>query len=365
MNFNFNFNINNILVFTITILVLYYFYISFNQENFDIDDGILNMKGKTIMNILPLFNRNGYLATFIDNGEESNNLIYTNELKSNNWHGPFENGGLPNSVIVDLTYDIDKRLMAVGMELINDEPVYTIYKKSSDKLNSLWQPIKSNSKTIRSIIYDLNGTMIGISSFDGQIYKNMGGRWIGPINYDKPMKKVMFDSDNIMIGIGLIDNNIYKKNSIDWKSSKWNTENKNRRRVYDIVHDYDGKLLATTKDGIEKQKNNVYISQFESLNNIKDSNPILTKNEMLLYKCGINFEQYSLLEANSKSEEENEKIKNLNNLLRFKKKAMEVCKNKNKLYSTINLKQSVKQEENEQIINKINEQIDILRNKGF
>jgi hypothetical protein len=352
-------NFTIFLYFIIAILVLYYVKLSY-QENFDIDD-TLDMKGKQIMNLLPLFNSNGYLATYTTkNGQETNTLIYTNELKSNNWKGPMKNGALNDrSIIVDLTYDIDQRLMAVGMELINNEPSYTIYKKESNDLDSRWTPIKSNSKTIRSVSYDLKGNMIGISSFDGQIYKNQAGKWIGPINYGTPMKKVYFDSDRIMMGIGLANNKIYKKMTIDWESTEWNKKDLNHRRVMDIVHDNDGKLIATTNSGIEKQKHNIYISTFVKLSSAGQSGELLTKKEILTFKTGIDFEEYTLLEDDSNLG------KNLNNLLRFKKKALDVCKNKKKAFSKVNAKQIIKQNENENIVNEIDSIITELKGKGY
>ena len=358
-------NIELILLIIIILLTLYLMCITapietFNVNNNDIDN-VLDMKNKKINNILPLFNSRGYIATYTDNNPEStNNLIYTTEIISNNWKGPIKNGGLNNnSIIVDLSYDIDKKLMCVGLELINSEPSYTIYKKEESNIDSMWMPIKSNSKTIRSINYDLNGSMIGISSFDGQIYKNNKGYWDGPINYDIPMRKVLFDTDRNMLGIGLLDNKIYKKKTIDWDKSEWNKEDRNDRNVIDIVHDNDGKIIATTNSGIEKQKNNIYISVFEPLMKSSKDKEILTKIEILTLKTGIDFEEYSLLEDDSKLG------KNLNNLLRFKNKALNICKNKNKYFSKIVSKQKIKTSENQNTISKIEDLITNLRGKGY
>jgi hypothetical protein len=348
-----------ILYIIIAVLTLYYVKLSY-QENFDIDN-VLDMEGKELLNILPFFDNNGYLATFTTkDGNEPNSIIYTNELLSNNWKGPLINGAINDrSIIVDLTYDIDKRIIAVGMELINDDPSYTVYKKESGDIESRWVPIKSNSKTIRSISYDLKGNMIGISSFDGQIYKNQAGKWIGPINYDIPMKKVYFDSDRIMIGIGLANNKIYKKNSIDWETAEWNKKDLNHRRVLDIVFDADGKLIATTTKGLEKQKHNIYISTFVKLNSVGRSPELMTKKEILTFKTGIDFEEYSLLD------DDTELGKNLNTLLRFKKKSLDVCKNKKKAFSNVNAKQIIKQNENENIVNEIDTILSELKGKGY
>ena len=329
-------------------------------ESFDIDH-VIDMKDKQLMNILPFFNNNGYIATFTtQDGSHSNNLIYTTELRSGNWKGPMKNGLINDrSIIVDLTYDVDKRLMAVGMELVNNEPAYTIYKKETDSLYSNWIPIKSNSKTIRSVTYDLNGTMLGISSFDGQIYKNRAGKWLGPVNYGIPMKKVYFDTDRIMLGVGLADNKIYKKKTLDWDKTAWNKDDVNHRRVMDIVFDDDGKLIATTSKGIEKQKHNVYISTFNPLNNVEKGEELLAKKEILTFRTGIDFEEYSLLDDDTKLGQ------NLNNLLRFKKKSIDICKNKKKSFTKLNAKQIIKQNENENIVNEIDNILSELRGKGY
>jgi hypothetical protein len=356
-------NTDYLLLIIIALLLLYYFHMSKEKFNSSGDiDNVISMEGKQLMNILPFFNNNGYIATFTtQDGLHANNLIYTTELRSGNWKGPMKNGLINDrSIIVDLSYDIDKRLMAVGMELVNNEPVYTIYKKDTDSLDSIWAPIMSNSKTIRSVSYDLNGTMLGISSFDGQLYKNRAGKWLGPINYDNiPMKKVYFDTDRIMLGIGLADNKIYKKTSLEWDKSVWNKEDVNHRRVMDIVFDDDGKLIATTSTGIEKQKHNVYISTFNPLGKVEKGSELLTKKEILTFRTGIDFEEYSLLEDDTKLGQ------NLNNLLRFKKKSIDVCKNKKKSFTKLNATQIIKQNENENIVNEIDNILSELRGKGY
>lgn len=330
-----------------------------NSNNDDINN-VIDMKDKTIMNIIPFFNNNGYLATYIDkNQDTTNNLIYTTELKSNNWKGPIKNGKInDDSIIVDLSYDIDQKLMCVGMELVENEPSYIVYKKETNRIDSKWRPIDSDSKTIRSVNYDFNGNMIGISSFDGQIYKNNKGHWIGPINYDLPMKKVFFDIDRIMIGIGLNDNKIYKKMKIDWEDSAWNNKDINQKRVNDLVHDTDGKLIATTNSGILKQKNNIYISPFEPLDNSRN-NAILSKKEIISFKTGVDFYDEDLLKENTYL------ANNLNNLLKFKKKALDVCKNKNKYFSKINSKQIIKANMNQELLEKIDDMLKNLNTKGF
>jgi hypothetical protein len=353
-----------IILLLITIILLYYIYLCLNNkptEGFnsgDIDD-VFKMNGKQIIGLIPFFEKNGYIACFVDQtNPATNNLIYTNELLSGNWYGPMKNGALNDrSIIVELSYDIDRCLLAVGMELVNDKPVYTTYKKETNDPESLWVPLKSNSITIRSICHDLNGSMIGISSFDGQIYEYQAGYWEGPVNFDKPMKKVFFDKDRTMLGIGLIDSKIYKKDGNDWRTAKWNTEYVNETQVIDCIFDTDGKLIAAIKNGILKQTHPIFNSSFAKLKSSEQE--LLTKMDILGYRCGIDFSRYGYLE------DDDELSQNLNNLLRFKKRAIETCATKSRAFTSISSKQLLKQNKNQNLINEIDSVINNLKSKGF
>ena len=84
-----NLRIEYFLIIVIFLQIMYIYSIKPRLEPFqnkDDIDNVIDMKGKTIMNIIPFFNNNGYLATYMNKNEAStNNLIYTTELKSNNW----------------------------------------------------------------------------------------------------------------------------------------------------------------------------------------------------------------------------------------------------------------------------------------
>ena len=353
-----------ILLFFIFVCLFVYMYMNFNNtETFvdkDIDD-VYNMDNKEIISLIPFFERNGYIAAVIDpKNPILNNLIYTNEIKSKNWKGPLKNCKLNDrSIIIDLCYDIDRHLLAIGMEMVSERPVYTIYKKENENVESQWRVLKSNSKTIRNVCYDFNGTMLGISSFDGQIYEYQGGTWVGPINYDKPMKKIFFDKDKIMLGVGLTDGYIYKKKGLEWRKTKWDTENMNKNRISDGVFDLDGNLIVATKNGVMKQTQNIYNSDFDDITKNNDNNEMLTKQDVLDYRCGIDFELYGYLES------DDELSKNLNNILFFKKKAINVCQNKKLGISKLDPKQLLKQNQNQNLINEIDKQIYDLKMKGF
>ena len=110
--------INKILVilFVITIIV---FIININKENFR---DYLPSKERTIYNIIPL-SENQYLATFIPEEDDSSNgnIIITRSLESGEWKGPIKNSAPDNkSIIIDLSYSKDERLLGVGVSSHNN-----------------------------------------------------------------------------------------------------------------------------------------------------------------------------------------------------------------------------------------------------
>lgn len=355
-----------ILIFLICLIIVILIGLRYSKESFsvpfknDIDD-VYDMTNKEIVSILPIFKNNGYIAAVIDTkNPTTKNIIFTTELKSKNWKGPIKGCQINNkTIIVDMTYDIDLCLIAVGMEMVANRPVYTLYKKETENLESNWMVMKSNSKTIRSVCYDYNGNMLGISSFDGQIYDYQAGIWTGPVNYDKPMKKVFFDKDRIMLGIGLIDNNIYKKKQLDWRTSKWDTENKNKNKVIDCVFDNDAKLIGVKPDGIMKQVNNIYNSEFDELEKVEDSEELLTNLDIIGLRTGIDYQLYGYMENDSELSE------NLNRILRFKKRAIDICHTKKIGLTNISPKQLLKQNQNQNLITNIDNEINMLKQKGF
>ena len=80
-----------------------------NKESESFDN--MPISKKVIYNIIPTFD-NQYLASFMPNSSDNNNLIITRSLKSNTWKGPLKNSSPDDkTIIVDLSYDKDKRLL--------------------------------------------------------------------------------------------------------------------------------------------------------------------------------------------------------------------------------------------------------------
>ena len=131
--------------------------------------------------------------------------------------------------------------MCIGETKNKDKDIklYTIFIKESDDITSQWIEFKLNNKPIKTkmisfIIYDLNGTLLGINSQNNQIYKlnEKINKWEGPVNVSKyvNIKQILYDLDKKMIGVD--DKNIlWKKDNIYWETSKW-TKLSNKEHNY-------------------------------------------------------------------------------------------------------------------------------------
>ena len=286
---------NNILLclFSLLIVVLFSFYRPKKIENFN------NNFKRYAYNIIPKLDKKSYIGTFIPTNKEiyKGNLVITNSLKSEIWKGPLKNSlPAPKSIIVDLLYNLEDKLMCVAMTKIKETKVFNIYIKESQDIESKWLKIKSN-ENIRSICFDLNNKLLGCHGDNGQIYRkestDLNSDWYGPINYDIPMKKIYFDRDDIMIGIGMFDHYIYKKMDQNWENSAWDKNNINKTRVFDIVHDSDGRLLATTYQNILKQKDPHYLSSFINYKISYDKENLMSFDEIMKCKTGIDDESFT------------------------------------------------------------------------
>jgi len=287
-----------------------------------------------VHSILPSFDQSQrYYGVYLSakkSGDHLDNFIYTNSLESNKWLKPVEDLSLSEDhIIVDLSYDSNKRLTAIGLSMANGTAEYDIFKKSSSDFKSDWILMESNKK-MRSLCNDLkNGSLLGCSSYDGQIYESKNRLlsykdWFGPVNFDKPMRKIMFDKEGYMIGIGLVDNYIYRKKTINWRESKWDTKNYNKTKVYDLVYDNDGCFIATTKDGIKKQTHPDFNSLFVLLKDFNQEHEDLLDNlEILKFKTGNEY-------LDEEFDTTTELGRDLKRLYEFKKISKDLCSSKGK-----------------------------------
>jgi hypothetical protein len=285
-----------------------------------------------------------YFGSFVSNSDKDNinNSLYlyeTTDLTYNKWRRvEYKNMLLErnnNVIITDISFDKLKRMIVIGLYFKNNKPVYNIYRKESSDMNSYWELV-GEDVNIRSICHDINDNtkIIGVSSYDGQIYYNNGDyvKWNGPINVDKPMRKVIYMiGDSHMIGIGLFDNYIYKKTGTDWKNTKWDIENINKsQKVRDLIYDDTGCLIASTYEGIKIQQDANIITKFINIRDKKGKevvklNDFLTK-DIFKSKLGFEIDNENIFDTNNlSSNEETHIVKDAEKIYKFKENVLEFC----------------------------------------
>jgi hypothetical protein len=297
-----------------------------------------------------------YFGTFVSNSDKDNisdslYLYETTDLKYNNWNR-IDNKNIllernKNVIISDISFDKSKRMIVIGLYYKNNKAVYNIYRKESSDMDSYWELV-GEDVNIRSICHDVNDNnkIIGLSSYDGQIYYNNGDyvKWNGPINVDKPMRKVMYNiqGDDHMIGIGLFDNYIYTKTGKDWKNTKWDKENINKtQKVRDLMYDDTGCFIATTYEGIKIQTSPNIISEFIPIkDNDKDTNSIKTPHEKYLTselfksKLGFEIDNENIFDTQNMGNENIQIRKNAEKIYKFKENVLEFCSKRKFLKNT-------------------------------
>jgi hypothetical protein len=350
------FHIEILIYLACIIVILFLLKEQSNIENFN-----TKIKRKTIYSIIPsAIEPNLYFGSYITKSKDKNkgdvdNFVYTRSLKSNSWIKVPRNSLLNNKTLIfDMNYDENKRLMCIGLSMNKNEPIYDIFIKENTDYNSTWIKVESNNK-IRSLCYDLNSNkLIGINSYDGQIYENKKEStgsyitWTGPINYDSPMKKVLFNREGIMLGIGLLDNYIYKKINKDWRNSNWDDKNINKTRVYDLFYDRDGCLIAATDNGVMKQAHPDFNSEFVKIEDFSEKHEdILTDLDVLKSRVGIEF-------IDDEFDINTELGRDLKRIYEFKKISKNLCNNK------VPLRNSAKNDDNNSRLGKQNREINDL-----
>ena len=137
----------NILLCLFTILIVIFFSLKYQIKN----EHFTNTQKIYTYNIIPDLNETSYIGTFIPNDKNNykGNLIYTNSLKSGQWSDPLKNSlTSENSIIVDLNYNIDERLMCVSLTGNSNEKEYNIFIKENNDKESLWLPLKSDHNSL-------------------------------------------------------------------------------------------------------------------------------------------------------------------------------------------------------------------------
>jgi len=187
------FNKNNyifILLFFIIVIILLLLIYKNSIENFTNSNIV---KNNNIHNITldpndNLYNK--YFGSFIKSSSNKNinngfNLFKIDDtFASNKWIKVNDfNDSLfiqNNIIIYDITYDKNKKMMCIGLFYDKDNnPIYNIYRKNDINLNSEWELLAYDSK-IKSLCYDIKTEkLLGISSYNGQIYQQNDWNYFG------------------------------------------------------------------------------------------------------------------------------------------------------------------------------------------
>ena len=345
------------LLFLVLIIVILAIILTCRKENFVVTHK--PPKKELILNLLPGFD-NEILGTFIPQKgktQNSNNFVYSRSLMSNTWYGPVENGRVSGHVLSDLCYAPDKRLIGVFMTLVDSNPYYKLYIKRTPSIKSEWV-LLDDSENIRSILFDLDGKMMGCHAITGQIYKKrteeMDSEWVETSNYDIPMKKLIFDKDLYLMGIGMADGKLYKKLGYFWNENSWDTENVGPDTIFDCYHDFDGCLIASSYKGIVKQQSANYMAPFVPIRETKKNKNRYSLNEILKFKTGLVLEDDLVLDDSSNLGNE------LKEILKYKKQAIKLCKNKSNRLKKIDYKPDESNSRNIQLVNKQSQMINNL-----
>ena len=370
-----------------------------NKEAFTDSKQLFNLENYRIQNIVPVAasNESGFIITAINSHNFNPNHLYRIfSLKNMNdkdkpYYNPLKNGKIDDAtIIVHLLWYHDeldsgykstgKKLMCVGLKHINKGvnaiPTYTIYIKETNNIESRWSVFKKQhpQKAIKSIIYDLQDNLLGIDYRDNQIYQldEMSDKWNGPINYNKNVKihKLLFSTEKLMIAID-IHGKIHKHSSVDWKNTPWiklneiNTSNNKNKMLseyvfFDMVYDFDGKFIAFAKNTIKDTKTLVlkqYVHESKFVDYFKDprvhkvispQDKILSTNDIIMYKTGIDSDKFDYLSlddeaklGNTNPDEKRRKniaMINLNHYLKIKRTLLQKCKNLRNSFSKQSLK---------------------------
>lgn len=280
-----------------------------------------------------------YIGLFEPKEGDSHNLVYCASLETDEWIIPKNNPSLPDAgfTLINLTYDKERRLIGIGRGIKDGNETFNIYKKKTSELESEWEKIESDTP-MRYLIHDLDGILMGCSD-EGQLFKlrvrsstETNYVWDGPFGHGVPMKSLIFDKDLYLLGVGLEDNYIYKRKGFFWKDDDWDTEHINNQEVYNIIHDKDGRFIATTKYGLFKQVNSNYMATFKRFNLVRNKKGLsLNLNDIIKFKTGLSLvNSFIIKEDDNYKDIESAELKKI---LDFKKQAKEMCYNKSNVLS--------------------------------
>jgi hypothetical protein len=284
-------------------------------------------KVQVFYSILPSL-QSSWIGTTLDN---NNNIKMSPSLTYGFWEAPLKNSKTEEGYnILHLNYNKNMNLLGCGVLMDENKKLnWKLFEKESKNPSSKWKEVYTNIPVI-STLFDSDGVLLGVHAENGQIYKketpSLSSDFVGPINYDLPVVRILYDKDGILMGIGKDDGFLYKKTSYFWNESKWSSSMINKEEVLDVVHDYDGCMIASTKTGFKKQESPSFLQPFIPINlkhKVEDTEN-MSFQEIIQARCGF-IPSEKNVETMGHLDEEFKKI------LNFKKEQKYKCKKRSKL----------------------------------
>ena len=287
------------------IIVIIIITLSFKIESFS--------NNVIIPSILPMLRQKGYIVVTLNDKPEQ--LIqYTFDFKKFN---TIKIKNKPaNQIIKNISWSKDSlngRKLIVITQIVNngDDESYKIYEtqnpfdiQNPEIVLQEFKQYKGND--IHFMMCDMNNNYIGLKKHMNKetdtsyIYKLQNDKWVPVDTYsDLRLNKLFFDKDNYLCCIAE-DNLIYKKKLLNWKKSTWQKkpEKVGVMPVLDVVFDLDGKLIASTNTGVMKQIYPFYNSAFSKYVHEEIENQLLTINDTIKFKTGLDIQTFDFLNIN-------------------------------------------------------------------
>ena len=281
----------------------------------------------TVVSILPSL-QDSWIGVSLVSPNKGDNINMTTSLPSRLWGRPLKNSRTKNKYMIShITYcKDDMSLIGCGVARKDGKADWKLYKKDNKNSVMPWNELPSN-EPICSTLYDNDGVLLGVHAENGQIYKKssplLKSKWKGPINFDEPMSRIYYDRDGIMIGIHKNNGKLYKKDGFLWNKDKWSSNIINNQVLLDLTYDYDGCMIGITKQGLLKQTEPGFFSNFVPYTmkhkvNIKEP---MSFDEIIKARCGF-FPRFDELVDIEHLDQE------LKDIIRFKKIQKVKCKDR-------------------------------------
>ena len=167
-------SIKIILYLSLVVFLLIQIYELTSDKEFFTDSNLVGNKNIQSLILSPYdedIENKRYFGSFIKSGVNSNinNSVFlynTNSLESNKWaqSNDIKLDDKNNAIVTDLFFDKMRKLIAIGLYFKDGKPIYNIYRKQTDSVNSKWELIGEDTK-MRNLCYDMKTSKLLGDSF--------------------------------------------------------------------------------------------------------------------------------------------------------------------------------------------------------